>query len=115
MLLVGVATELAQTLQPILDAAELNVALADPNAEEATMSYETTDLLLLSDDRDDALALLGSLRKADSTWRKPSILCMREPTRDSVVRAMETGASYVLKLPTSTAELQRALATLRSD
>ena len=115
VLLVGVATELVQTLQPILDAAELNVALADPDAEEVTQSYETADLLLLSDDRDDALALLGSLRKADSTWRKPSILCMREPTRDSVVRAMENGASYVLKLPTSTAELQSALATLRSD
>ena len=72
-------------------------------------------MIVLSDDRDDALALLSSLRKADSTWRTPSILCMSEPTQELVIRTMESGASYVLKLPISKAELLRALETVRND
>ena len=115
VLLAGLDAELVQTLQPLLDAADLNVALTDPAAEEAAASYERADLIVLSDDRHDALALVRGLRTADSTWRKPLILCMREPARDSVVHALESGASHVLKLPTSKADLLRVLETLRSD
>ena len=72
-------------------------------------------MIVLSDDRADALALLSSLRTADATWRTPVILCMSEATRERVIRAMECGASHVLKLPTSKAELQRVLETVRND
>ncbi len=113
-LLAGLGTELVQTLQPILEAAGLNVALVDPDAKEAAAGYERADLVVLSDERDDALRLICSLRKADSTWRTPSILCMSEPTRDSVIRAIEYGARHVLKLPTSKADLLRVLETVRN-
>ncbi len=115
VLLAGIGTELVQTLQPILEAAGRTVALADPDAVEAAASYERTNVIVLSDDRDDALALLSSLRKADSTWRTPLILCMSEPTRERVIRFMESGASHVLKLPISKAELLRVLETVRND
>ena len=115
VLLAGLGIELVETLQPILEAAGLNVALADPDDEEAAASYERTDVIVLSDARDDALALLTSLRKADSTWRTPLILCMSEPTRERVIRTMESGASHVVKLPTGKAELLRALETVRND
>ena len=115
VLLAGLGTELVKTLQPILEAAGLNVALADPDVEDAAASYERTDVIVLSDDRDDALALLCRLRKADPTWRTPLILCMSEPTRARVIRTMECGASHVLKLPTSEAELQKVLESVRKD
>ncbi len=115
VLLAGLGTELVKTLQPILEAAGLNVALADPDAEDAAASYERTDVIVLSDDRDDALELLCRLRKAAPTWRTPLILCMSEPTRARVIRTMECGASHVLKLPTSEAELQKVLESVRKD
>jgi hypothetical protein len=44
-------------------------------------------------------ALCRGLRLANDTWSVPTILCMAEPCREAVVRAVECGASHVLAVP----------------
>ena len=61
--------------------------------------YDRADTLFLSDEGDDALELCRLLRLADATWQSKMILCMSEPTRSRIVRAIESGASHVLRVP----------------
>ncbi len=98
-LLLGLTEELQQSLRPILESAGLQVEVTHPGAEDVDEFYDRADTLFLSDEGDDALELCRLLRLADATWQCKMILCMSEPTRSRVVRAIESGASHVLHVP----------------
>ncbi len=119
VLLVGLADELSAELKPILETAKISVEIMDPEAEEAAQKYDDASVILLSGDRDDGLELLRRLRRSNSTWKTPLIYCLSQPTHDSVVAAMEHGASHLLKVPISEPDLLRILSstagTMRSE
>ncbi len=98
-LLLGLTEELQQSLRPTLESAGLQVEATQPGAEDVDEFYDRADTLFLSDEGDDALELCRLLRLADATWKSKMILCMSEPTRSRVVRAIESGASHVLRVP----------------
>ncbi len=109
VLLAGLSEELESELTPILKAARIQVEITDPDSREANAKYEQADVIFFSCDRSKYLELLRSFRTSNSTWRIPSILCLKEPTRDSVIEAVECGASHILKIPTSQIDLLRIL------
>jgi CheY-like chemotaxis protein len=108
---VGLADEVSAELEPILEAAKISIEIVDPEAEEAAEKYDDASVILLSGDRDDGLELLRSLRCSNSTWKTPLIYCLSQPTHESVVGAMEHGASHLLKVPISEPDLLRILRT----
>jgi CheY-like chemotaxis protein len=109
VLLVGLADELSAELEPILKAAKISVEIVDPETEGSAQKYDDASVIMLSDDRDDGLELLRSLRCSNSTWKTPLIYCLSQPTHDSVVGVMEHGASHLLKVPISEPDLLRIL------
>lgn len=109
VLLAGLSEELVNSLKPVLEAARINVDTTDPEAEEALLKYREAEVILLSGDREGSLEILRRLRKSNSTWQIPSILCLKQPTREGVIRAMECGATHVLKVPPSEIDLLRIL------
>ncbi len=99
VLLLGLAEELAQSLRSALESAQMQVEATDPGSDQVEASYERAETIFLSGEGDEALELCRRLRLDDKTWRKTTILCMQEPTRSRVVRAIECGASHVLRVP----------------
>ena len=98
-LLLGLSEELRQSLRRTLESAGMKVEVTHPGAENVDDFYDRADTLFLSDEGDDALELCRLLRLADATWQSKMILCMSEPTRSRIVRAIESGASHVLRVP----------------
>ena len=98
-LLLGLPEELRRSLRRTLQSAGLQVEVTQPGAEDVDDFYDRADTLFLSDEGDDALELCRLLRLADATWQSKTILCMSDPTHIRVVRAIESGASHVLRVP----------------
>ncbi len=114
-LLLGLAEELQQSLRPILESAGLQVEVTDPGAEDVDEFYDRADTLILSDKGDDAIELCRLLRLADATWQSNMILCMSEPTRSRVLRAIESGASHVLRVPADEKAVLAVLSEAKSQ
>ncbi len=114
VLLAGLGDGLRNEIVPILEAAKINVETVDRDAEDAAVQYARADVIVLSSDREGGLDLLRSLRKSDATWKTPSVFCLSDPTHESVVRAVECGASHLLKVPISEPDLLRILASTQS-
>ncbi len=108
-LLLGLTEELQQSLRTHLEPAQMRVEATNPGAEDVDEFYERADTIFLSDDGDDVLELCRLLRLADATWQSILILCMAEPTRSRVVRAIECGTSHVLRVPTDEKTLLEVL------
>ncbi len=45
------------------------------------------------------LEVCKQLRTANETWSIPTISCLSEPTHESVLAALDHGASHVLRVP----------------
>ncbi len=114
-LLLGLTEELQQSLRATLESAGLQVEVTDPGAEDVDEFYDRADTLILSDDGDDVIELCRLLRLADATWQSNMILCMSEPTRNRVVRAIESGASHVLRVPADEKTLLAVLGGAKSQ
>jgi hypothetical protein len=65
--------------------------------------------VFLAGDVEGALEACRRLRLADQTWRTPAVLCLRQPTRERVLRALAQGASHVLRIPADESALLRVL------
>ena len=114
-LLLGLTEELQQSFRATLESAGLQVEVTDPGAEDVDEFYDRADTLILSDDGDDVIELCRLLRLADATWQSNMILCMSEPTRNRVVRAIESGASHVLRVPAEEKTLLAVLGGAKSQ
>ena len=109
VLLLGLDDQLQQSLQPLLEAAQHRVEAAEPGAENIDEVYANSGTIILSGDGDAAFELCRRLRLGNATWTKTIILCMAEPTRNQVIRGIESGASHVLRMPTDDKTLLRVL------
>jgi CheY-like chemotaxis protein len=109
ILLLGLKEQLLESLRPLLESARLTVHVAEPGSPEAEEALGTAAGILLSGDEPTSLELCRSLRKGNRTWHIPTVLCSSGPTKQSVIDAMEAGASHVLVIPTDEPTLLRVL------
>ncbi len=114
-LLLGLSEELRQSLRRTLESAGMKVEVTHPGAENVDDFYDRADTLFLSDEGDDALELCRLLRLADATWQSKMILCMSEPTRSRIVRAIESGASHILRVPADEKTVLAVLSEAKSQ
>ncbi len=114
VLLLGLSEELQQSLRPILESARLQVEAMEPNADDIEKTCEANTVILLGDQNDD-FELCRRLRLRDATWTVSTILCMAEPTHSRVVRAIECGASHVLRVPGEEITVLRVLNLVKPE
>lgn len=114
VLLIDVSPEVAQGLTPILELARLTVQMMAADDADLARAAEDADTILLWAAAEGHGALCRGIRRSNKTWRTATILCMENPTRGQVVRAIESGASHVLRIPADETTLLRVLALARS-
>jgi hypothetical protein len=115
VLLLGLEEQLQQSLRPLLESAHMQVEVVDPDADETEESHRQGDTIILAGDGDDAFERCRLLRLGNTTWTSTLILCMTEPTRSRVVRAIQCGASHVLRVPTDETTLLSVLNRVKSE
>lgn len=109
VLLLGLEQELLESLQGILSQAQLQVDVAEPATPELEELLGSSEAIFLSGDRNGGFDLLRQLRLDNRSWQVPSIFCLREPTKTSVLQAMDCGASHVMAVPTDEITVLRVL------
>lgn len=104
---------LREPLQKVLADARVAAAaheLEEPEIDETLLQAEA---IWLSGDRNGALELCRRLRTQNATWEIPQIVCMTQPTKESVLLAMSCGASHVLAVPADSVDVLRVLRLAR--
>jgi hypothetical protein len=114
VLLVGLEGEQEAALRSTLEAARQEVCNAELGSRELGELAARASAIMMAGEAEEALALSLRLRRANRTWSTPIILCLREPTRDAVIRALESGASHVLCVPADDTTLLRVLQAARA-
>ncbi len=114
VLLLGLSEELQQSLRPILESARVQVEAMEPNADDIEKYGEASTIILLGDQSDD-FELCRRLRLENATWAVSTILCMAEATQSRVVRAVECGASHVLRVPAEETTVLRVLNLVKPE
>lgn len=109
VLLLGLDAATAELLGKQLGAARFEVRSAALDAAERLEAMRAADVVLLGGESRAVLAVCRQLRLSNSTWRKPAIVCMGEPTRQAVLDALHDGASHVLALPAGDGAVLRAI------
>lgn len=115
VLLLGLEDELRSSLAKILAEAQVVVDSAEPDDETVSELLSTTEAIFLSGDRENAYTLVRRLRLANESWDIPSIFCLKQPSKGSVVRALDCGASYVMAVPADEISVLRVLRAARTD
>ncbi|MFQ5514966.1 MAG: hypothetical protein ACE5FG_11070 [Myxococcota bacterium] len=115
ILLLGLGEELENSLRPILESAQMQVQAVQPDAENIEESYADADVIIIAGEDEDSFARCRTLRLGNASWTVPTLLCRKEPTQSSVVRAIESGASYVLRVPADETTLLAALERLTPE
>ncbi len=100
VLLLDVDEKLQESLGGALQSALMEVISATPDSKELQHEYEKADVIILSGEDETAFQLCRRLRLDNDSWHIPSIVCMKEPTREKVLAAVQAGASSVLRVPT---------------
>jgi chemotaxis protein CheY-P-specific phosphatase CheC len=108
VLLLGLEEEVRRLLTKVLEAALMDVETLEAGAAELGEASQTVDIILMAEG-DEVLDLCRQMRLANHSWTLPTVLCMREPTKDRVVDAIEAGASYVLGVPAEETTVLRVL------
>jgi CheY-like chemotaxis protein len=112
-LLLGLDAALQAAFEAALGRLELAVELHEPGSEAFAEALEHTDLIVLSADTPEGIALCRSLRLDNASWRIPVVACLAEPTRSSVTACVDAGASHVLAVPADEAQIDRILQRAR--
>ncbi len=108
-LLLGMDAGAAEALTRVLAGARFEVRSGALTAEDRAAAIAAAAAVFLSGDDPAALAACRELRLGNATWRKPAIVCMKEPTRSRVLEALRDGASGVLRLPADDMAVLRLL------
>lgn len=111
VVLLGVPDDVADEITPVLSSARLRVLRQDLQADsvESREQLRNARAIVLSGDATDSLERCRRLRLSNDTWRTPAIVSFRDPSKKLVIRALEHGASHVLRVPSSETELLRVL------
>jgi chemotaxis protein CheY-P-specific phosphatase CheC len=98
VVLVGLAADLCEKLQSILESARFTVASHENGAAELDELLPKADAIFLAE-AEGSIEYCRNLRLSNDTWTVPLVLCSPEPTRELVVAAFENGVNHVLCLP----------------
>ncbi len=112
ILLLGLEEEIQNSIQSVLIAARMEVELRALDAGDLSQALKDVDRVFMTADDEAGFERCRELRMANDTWQLPAVLCMKEPTRETVIKAVESGASHVLAVPTDEMTLLRVLNVL---
>jgi hypothetical protein len=112
VLLASLDDETQKLIEKVVADAKGEVIAADPEDPGFLRSCGSADCVVLA--RESAFDRCRELRIADASWEVPTVLCLEEPTEESVFRALDCGFSRVLRTPCSEAELKNTLRSVRS-
>ena len=113
VMLLDVDEELQASLGGALQSARIEVIPATPDSQEPQHEYKKPDVIILSGEDETAFQLCRQLRLDNDNWHIPSIVCMKEPTREKVMAAVQAGASSVLLVPTEPTTFLRVMKAAR--
>ncbi|MFQ5699662.1 MAG: hypothetical protein ACE5IL_15460 [Myxococcota bacterium] len=112
-LLLGLEAGTVETLAAVMESARLSVESLPFEAEEFDEKIDEADVILLPGDTDEDLGRVRTIRTSNDHWTSRCIVCMKEPTRERVLRALEDGATHVLRVPAMEIDLLRVLQSAR--
>ncbi len=108
ILLLDLDDELRESLTSGLASTGSEVEAVSSEDEEIEEAFANATAIFLSSEKEGVLALCRRLREASETWRVPLVLCVAEPTRDTVISALDAGVSNLLCVPAKPAAIKRA-------
>jgi hypothetical protein len=109
----GMEPAMRETLEKVLVDARVAVAAHEPDEPEIDDALLQAEAIWISGDRNGSLELCRRIRTSNATWEIPQILCMTQPTKESVLLAMACGASHVLAVPAESVDVLRVLRLAR--
>ena len=104
---------LREPLERVLADAHVAFSAHAPDEPEIEQTLRDAEAIWLSGDRNGALELCRRIRTDNMTWETPQIVCMTQPTKESVLLAMSCGASHVLAIPAESVDVLRVLRLAR--
>jgi CheY-like chemotaxis protein len=102
-----------EALEKVLTDARVAIETHEPDEPHLDEALRQAEAVWLSGDRNGALDLCRRIRTDNATWEIPQIVCMTQPTRESVLIAMACGASHVLAIPAESVDVLRVLRLAR--
>jgi hypothetical protein len=112
VLLAGLSEEIKTLVEKVVTAGKGEVVAADPEDPGFLRTCASADCVVLAGES--AFERCRELRIADATWQVATVICLEEPTQESVLQALDCGVSRVLRTPCSAAELKNTLRSVRS-
>ena len=112
VLLLGLESEIQEVLRQTLTEAQGEVETVEPDDPTLLEQCSAANCVLIGEAS--GVELCRRLRVSNETWHVPTVLCLKEPTRESVLQALDCGASHVLLVPCSEIDLLRVLRAVRS-
>ena len=112
VLLLGLEGEIQEALRQILTKAQGEVETIEPDDPRLLEQCSAASCVLIGEAS--GLEVCRRLRVSNETWQVPTVLCLKEPTRASVLQALDCGASHVLLVPCSEIDLLKVLGAAQS-
>ncbi len=113
VLLLGLDADACEGLAPVLASARFEVRKQPLDAPDRGEAAAAATAVFLPGDAALALAACRQLRLANDTWRTPTIVCMKEPTKQRVIDAVAHGANHVLRIPADALTVLRVMKLAR--
>ena len=104
---------LREPLEKVLVDARVASSAHEPDEPEIGETLRQAEAIWISGDRNGALDICRRIRTENATWEVPQIVCMTQPTKESVLLAMACGASHVLAIPADSVDVLRVLRLAR--
>ena len=112
VLLGALDDETQKLVEKVVTDAKGEIEAVDPEDPAFLRTCASADCVVLGGES--AFDRCRELRIADATWQVPTVVCLEEPTQESVLRALDCGVSHILRTPCSEAELKNTLRSVRS-
>jgi CheY-like chemotaxis protein len=111
VLLLGLGEETGELFQKTLTDAGVEFDGIDPEDPNLLELVSNAGLVVLNEES--GLELCRRFRTSNKTWQVPTVVCVKEPSRERVLEALDCGASHVLRVPCEGIDLLRVLQCAR--
>ncbi len=112
VLLLGLEGEIQAVLRQTLTEAQGEVETIEPDDPRLLEQCSAASCVLIGEAS--GLEVCRRIRASNETWQVPTVLCLKEPTRASVLQALDCGASHVLVVPCNEIDLLKVLRAAQS-
>jgi CheY-like chemotaxis protein len=111
VLLLGLGEETGGLFQKTLTDASVEFDGIDPENPDLLELASKAGLVVF--DEESGLEVCRRFRTANETWQIATVVCVKEPSRERVLEALDWGASHVLRVPCEEIDLLRVLQCAR--